>query len=214
LGFDITALAKEIADEEGMPLPATEPGRVTITLQKLGSFARGYEALIRRAKFNQDWVQIAEEMGFPSPAAAYRMAQRARQKLAVESKDDLRFRQRMRLDELYDSLQPAIKRRDKNTPRAVEVAVKVMEREARLEGLDLEGATQQEGNKAIIFNIQPHPNDQKAREVFGTGEGEEGKTANLLLPPSTVDVEQFEEVHLPDRGNGLGEDVERSVLGS
>ena len=190
--MDLVELAKQIADEEGPSLPTV--GHVD-PHKKLTAFARGYEALIRRAKYGESWIHIAEVMGFPTPSSAYKAAQRARNKLQLENKDDLRFRQRLRLDDLYDSLQPAIQRKDKNSPRAVEVAVKVLEREARLEGLDLEGVTPPEGGKAIVIQFEAHPNDEGAKQLLGTQE-------NPALPAPVVDAEEYEEVHLSDRGDG------------
>jgi hypothetical protein len=204
--MDVAALAKEVAEEEGLSIPNSDgKGRGHLSLQSLGAFARGYEALVLRNKYGKEWHEIAEELGFKSAAVAYRSALAARKKLDFESKDDLRFRQRSRLAELYDALQPAIKKRDKFSPRAIEVAVKILEREARLEGLDLEGAAQEQGTKAIIINVQPHPNDKGAREIA---------TDDSVLQTPAIDVPFEEEVHLPDRRNGIGKNMERPLLGT
>lgn len=203
--MDIVALATQVAEDEEVVLPSAPKKRREVRLQNLSAFARGHEALLMR-RDGKEWHEIAEELGYKSPAVAYNAALSARKKLAIESRDDLRFRQRMRIDKMLQALDPSIKRRDKNTPRAVEVAVKLLEREARLEGLDLEGAAQDQGNKAIIINVQPHPEDQGARELAASH--------GRLLQAPIVDVQQFEEVHLSDRGDGLGEDVGGSVLGT
>jgi hypothetical protein len=205
--LDLTSLAAQIMEEEGIKkLPPSESvPREEVKLGKLSSFLKGYEALKYR-KEGKEWHEICEILGFPSPGSAYKSAQSARRKLSVESKDDLRYRQRMRIDGLLQALDPAIKRRDQHTPRAIEVAVKLLEREARLEGLDLEGATETTNNKAIIINVQPHPDDEKARKFAAD--------QHRLLQASATDVPFTEEVHLSDRGDGLREDVERSVLGA
>lgn len=198
--MDLVKLAKGVLEEEDDEEVEVEESRSlpapfsSNPHNKLTNFARGHEALLRRAKFGQTWIEIAEAMGFVTPAAAYKSAQRARKKLELEGKDDLRFRQRLRLDNLYDALQPAIDRKDKNTPRAVEVAVKVLERESRLEGLDLEGVTPPEGGKAIIIQFEAHPDDPGARQLLSQ--------ENPALPAPIIDAEEFEEVHMPDRGDG------------
>lgn len=205
MSIDLTNLAKELAEEEHPELLPAIPGtRKVQKAHSLTAFAQGIRALDLRVKGGKTWAQVAEEMGLRSAASAYSLASRARAKLDVESKVDKRFVASERLNNMYSALQPQI---SKGNPRAIEVAVKVLERDARLNGLDLDAAAQEGTRQAIIINVQPHPDDTEARKFVIEHKPK-------LLPSSTESVLHDEEVYSPDRGDGSGEDVVRPVLDS
>jgi hypothetical protein len=211
--MDITALARQVMEEEGitveeaekrLPRPTKEP---VLTSRKARNIALGVRALDMRVKQGLTWQQIADELGFRSASTIYEYAQRARARLDVETKDDKRFVQRQRLDSMYGVLQDRIAKGGKGVERSVEVAVKVLEREARLEGLDLDGLSQENTHQAIIINVQPHPDDEAARKLVS-------KHQPKVLPPPSTGILFDEEIHTADWRDGSGEDVVRPVLDS
>jgi hypothetical protein len=205
LDINLTNLAQELAEEEHPELLPKTPGHKMVQkTASLTAFAQGVRALDLRTKEGLTWAQVAERMGLRNASSAYSLASRARVKLDVESKVDKRFIQRQRLERMYIALEPKIAA---GRERAVEVAVKILEREARLEGLDLDGQTQEGNRQAIVINVQPHPDDIEARKFVIEHQPK-------LLPAPIEGVSLEEEIHSSDRGNGSGEDLVRPVLDS
>jgi hypothetical protein len=98
-------------------LTAVERQRAALELRKAG---KSYEA-------------IAQELGYGGPSSAHNAVKAALRKTLQEPADDLRALEVARMDAMLDGLWPKVL--DGN-PRAVEVAIKVLERRARLLGLD------------------------------------------------------------------------------
>lgn len=98
-------------------LTAVERQRAALELRKAG---KSYEA-------------IARELGYGGPSSAHNAVKAALRKTLQEPADDLRALEVARMDAMLDGLWPKVLA---GNPRAVEVAIKVLERRARLLGLD------------------------------------------------------------------------------
>lgn len=98
----------------------------------------------RRAKAIQarlsglDWQTIADRLGYSSPAAACKDVSRALEqsrKAAQKAGEDLRALELARLDRMQAALWPKVVKGD---TRAADTVLRVMQRRARLSGLDSE----------------------------------------------------------------------------
>jgi hypothetical protein len=106
--------------------------------------------------------EIAKEIGYADASGAYRAYRRALGKEKEPEKQELRKEHR-KLTKIYRrALAPNVKARE---ARSVEVLIKLMEREARLFGLDL--ATEAENNATpynkrvnVHISADPAPSEQ------------------------------------------------------
>jgi len=116
------------------------------------------------------FAAIAEELGYTDAAGAYRAYRAALQWAEVEElATDLVKTETLRLEMMFNALTERINSGD---PRAVEAAVKVMERKARLLGLDppdkhlVKG--QFENIESRIFEVTPEYTAAVMRELAQT----------------------------------------------
>lgn len=107
-----------------------------------------------------DIAQILDYKSGKHVRAAYTRLMDKHEKESVES---LRQLQNERLEMAWQGLAPKVAQ---GRERAVEVAMKVLERQARLQGIDMADAPAEKvTNQAIQINIMAHPDDPKAREM-------------------------------------------------
>jgi len=100
--------------------------------RKLKGFQRQLAALRLRAA-GANYEQIADKLGYRSRSGAWKAVSSAMQKLKQEGAKEARMLQVQRLDEL---LLGTWKRAKTGDPRAVRAALAILERQARLMGLD------------------------------------------------------------------------------
>lgn len=109
---------------------------------------------------------IADQLGYAHPSGARHAVMAGLRKIIQEPADELRKLELERLDVMLNSLWPAILRADAYTPRAVEVALKVMDRRAALLGLD--APKQVEDHRTVTITLMA----QKVAQETGLDEGE------------------------------------------
>ena len=154
-------------------------------IAKLAYFANGVRAIDMRAQ-GMSWPEIAEILGFELPNSALKCARDARSKLEEESKEELRFIHHQRYEKMYKALVPKI---DAGRERAIEVAAKVLENDAKLMGINEDEKGQTGEFQPILIQIRPAPDDPeavrlaRAKPVEGRVVGD--NKPNLLPPPDT-----------------------------
>jgi len=79
------------------------------------------------------YVEIADALGYGGPSSAHKAVKTALRKTLQEPADDLREIEVARMDVMLQSLWPKVLA---GSARSVEVAIKVLERRAKLLGLD------------------------------------------------------------------------------
>lgn len=87
-------------------------------------------------KAGHTFQEIADQLGWKGPQGAHNAVMSALKKTLQEPADELRTLELERLDTMLNALWPAILRGDRGSPRAAEVALKIMDRRAALLGLD------------------------------------------------------------------------------
>lgn len=100
-------------------------------------------------KAGATWAQIAEQCGFNSFQAAHVCVRTELDKLPKEAAEELRIVQRERLERMYLSIFPQIQQGHLG---AIDRGLRIMERQAKLDGLDSAGmlqALQEQTNKGI-----------------------------------------------------------------
>lgn len=128
-------------------------------------FAQGIRALDMRRIDALSWGEIAARLGLEGENAentALIMARSAKKKLAEETAEELREAHHARYEFMYKSLLPKIAG---GRERAIEVAAKVLENDAKLMGINSDAETQQGSFQPILIQIQPSPNDPEAKRL-------------------------------------------------
>ena len=97
--------------------------------------ARALQALELR-KAGATYEAIARQCGYAGKGAAYNAVQRELQRTMQEPADDVRTLELLRLDDLYRAMIPKALRGDKDSTWYVDRCLTIMERRARLLGLD------------------------------------------------------------------------------
>jgi hypothetical protein len=155
-------------------------------------FAQGIRALDMRRLEAISWGEIAARLGLEGENAentALIMARSAKKKLAEESAEELREAHHARYEFMYKSLIPKIAG---GRERAIEVAAKVLENDAKLMGINSDAETQQGNFQPIVIQIQPAANDPEAQRLAREQKKFSAKDAIIdqpkLLPPSDQGV--------------------------
>ncbi len=112
------------------------------------SIANQGEALRLRLT-GMGYADIAQAMGYATPSGAHQAVQKALQRTVQEPADELRKIECDRMDAMLAHMWPRVQTGD---PRAVEVAMKLAERRAKLLGLD--APTQLDANQDV--NVYLH----------------------------------------------------------
>jgi hypothetical protein len=107
---------------------------------------------------------IAVQLGYKSGRHAQAAYVRLMDKAEKESTETLRQLQNERLEMAWQGLAPKIVQ---GRERAVEVGMKVLERQARLQGLDkADQLVEKSTGQPIQINIMAHPGDPKAQAMI------------------------------------------------
>lgn len=108
--------------------------------------------------------EIAVALGYKSGKHVRAAYTRLMDKHERESVEQLRDLQNERIEMAWRGLAPKVAQ---GRERAVEVAMKVLERQSRLMGLDkADQLAEKTTNQAIQINIMPHPQDIRAQELI------------------------------------------------
>jgi hypothetical protein len=150
---------------------------------------RAQRALVmKRAGFS--WTRICEELGYRREASAFMAVKRLLQRSARLETEDMVQLHMERTENMLNKLERGIVQ---GNPRSVEVGVKVLERQARLLGLDYEDRKEQAPEGARIeINILADPRDDDARrfldEIKSRATPLDGAPVHSpLLPPAEGD---------------------------
>jgi len=135
---------------------------------KLKGFQRQMAALHLRAA-GANYEEIADKLGYSSRSGSWKAVSSAMQKLRQEGAKEARMLQVQRLDELLLGIWQKAKKGD---PRAVRAALAILERQARLMGLDapsrlelagfLNSGDWQQIKAALTAALADYPEAQKA----------------------------------------------------
>lgn len=107
---------------------------------------------------------IAIQLNYKSGKHVRAAYQRLMDKHEKESVEQLRTLQNERIEMAWRGLAPKVAQ---GRERAVEVAMKVLERQSRLMGLDkADQLVEKTTNQAIQINIVAHPEDTRARQLI------------------------------------------------
>lgn len=161
------SLAKRVlaADEKTdvRPDPRPLPAKKGNKAQKEYLRAKAQKILELRVRgFSFD--EIAQQMDYKSGKHARTAYERLMQKHEAEDAHNLRQLQAERLEMAWRGLAPKIQQ---GRERAVEVGMKVMERQAKLYGIDLADAKQEPiSNQPIQISIMAHPGDPRAQAMI------------------------------------------------
>jgi hypothetical protein len=164
-----------------------------------------------RAK-GKSWDDIASLFNFPTARHAIEGYRKLSETYSVsETAKEVRQIHDARLEQMFQALVPAMEAENKGTPRAVEVGIKVLERQARLHGADaIEEASIERGDanvqqQGVVINITAHPGDSEAQRLVIEGGGGQvggGEGAGQVLPPSNQSLPEPEENNLPGGRDG------------
>ena len=170
------------------------------------------------------WAEIAAEFGYPNAIAAKEAFARLGEEeghVVSSTIQEIREEMDQRLEFIYSNLVPAIAAADRGTPRAAEVAIKTLERRARLHGVDAveensinRGPVQQQ---AVVINITAHPGDEQAQSLLIEGRSSEvdgGERAGQILSPPNQSLPEHKEDNFFGRWDRFRQNMVRSVLDS
>ena len=110
---------------------------------------RALQALDLR-KAGVSYEQIARACGYASRSGAYQAVQRELQRTMQEPADDVRQLELMRLDDLYRAMVPKALKGDKDSTWYVDRCLAIMDRRARLLGLDMKPDALASAQMALI----------------------------------------------------------------
>lgn len=110
------------------------------------------------------YAEIAAEKGYAGPSGAYAAVRRAQERAITESSEELRLLEAQRLDYLEQQLWPTLEEADSVRDRlqAVGGILKVMERRAKLWGLDAPTKAQEE----VAYYDGTSPEAQEMHEAM------------------------------------------------
>lgn len=167
-----------------MPRRRGSPKRLPTTIptseQSLDAYSKAVRCLELRRE-GHTWRDIAQMVGYKSQGSAHEAVQRLLKRVARETDDTMREVEKERLDEMTRRLHDLIfgneakgvEASDRMAARNIEVAVKVMERRAKLFGLDAADRTEitVQAPKVIEY-VRDERQDVRARAVAEVLEGD------------------------------------------
>jgi hypothetical protein len=169
-------------EESSLKIDGRKRGRKDRTSSLL-YFAQGIRALEMRRAGGFSWNEIAEALQFENPNLALKCARAAQKKEAEETAEELRATHHERYEFMYKSLIPKIAT---GRERAIEVAAQVLEKDAKLMGINAD-AEQSQGNfQPILIQIRPHPDDPEAIKLAKNAIIEHSKPKLLPAPDKSV----------------------------
>lgn len=143
-------------------------------------FANGVRANDMRTS-GMPWGEIAEILQLTDGNAALKCARDARLKLEQETAEELRLVHHERYEFMYKSLTKKI---SEGRERAIEVAAKVLENDAKLMGINADAEKEQGNFQPILIQIRADPNDERAVKRVAAKEIIDNPT-HLLPPPDS-----------------------------
>ena len=140
---------------------------------------------LRRAGLT--WVRIAEEVGYADHTGAYAAYKRAIKRTMQQPADELRTQELDRLDRLQLAVWPSAMKGD---TRAVLTIVRLMERRAKLTGLDMPIKIEQDvttwtGGDSIDRAVRDLAALLTANDAIGSGEGAMAEHLSTTEPITT-----------------------------
>jgi hypothetical protein len=151
------------------------------------------------------WVRIAEEVGYADHTGAYAAYKRAIKRTMQQPADELRSQELDRIDRLQVAIWPAAMKGD---TRAVLTIVRLMERRAKLTGLDMPIKIEQDvttwtGGDSIDRAVRDLAALLTRNDAVGSGEGAMAEHISETEPVTT----QHELENLVDSiGSRMGQD--------
>jgi AraC-like DNA-binding protein len=151
------------------------------------------------------WVRIAEEVGYADHTGAYAAYKRAIKRTMQQPADELRSQELDRIDRLQVAIWPAAMKGD---TRAVLTIVRLMERRAKLTGLDMPIKIEQDvttwtGGDSIDRAVRDLAALLTRNDAVGSGEGAMAEHISETEPVTT----QHELENLVDSiGSRVGQD--------
>jgi hypothetical protein len=119
--------------------------------------AREREAeVLNLRRTGMSFTVIARRLGYSSSSGAYNAFKRAMDRITQEPAEELRRLELERLDEMFEALWPNVK---KGRGYAVEKALMIMDRRARLLGLDAPTKHQVTVSDSVAAEIEALAND-------------------------------------------------------
>lgn len=137
-------------------------GAAVTSAAHIATLERERQALLLR-KEGESLQTIADKLGYAGPSGAYKAIQAAMQAIIQEPAEEVRDMELLRLDTLLQSIWWRAKTGD--VP-AVQTALKIMERRAKLIGLDAPTKYEDVGLSKLMAFIQMK--GLKASDVFAT----------------------------------------------
>jgi len=107
-------------------------GGTKTSVNEIDAAQKQRDALIMRIA-GHSYQDIADALGYAHPSGSHKAVTSALRKTVKEPADELRDLEVSRMDHMYFCLEPKIAKGD---ARAIEVAIKILERRAKLLGLD------------------------------------------------------------------------------
>lgn len=139
------------------------PDTVDTVALKLTPKEKAMKALeLKKVGFS--WRKIADQLGYRTGSGAFGAVQQLLKSESKASVDEMRQMDNEVLDDLLKALQKGIRA---GAPRSIEVAVRILERRARMWGLDEVDRPKEVVRTApVTFVYAPHADDDSAKEFF------------------------------------------------
>lgn len=159
------------------------------------------------------WVRIAEEVGYADHTGAYAAYKRAIKRTMQQPADELREQELDRLDRLQVAVWPAAMKGD---TRAVATIIKLMERRAKLTGLDMPIKIEQDvttwtGGESIDRAVRDLAALLTANDAIGSGES--AMAEHLSTTESVATGNELENL-VDSLGSRVGQDEDGSGVDS
>lgn len=170
-----------------MQTPRLKPGQhkrgPKTKIARVLYFANGVRANDMRVS-GMSWGEIAEILRLTDANAALKCAKDARQKLEQETAEELRLVHHDRYEYMFKSLTKKI---SEGRERAIEVAAKVLENDAKLMGINADAEKEQGNFQPILIQIRANPSDKRAVERIAAKDLviEQSEPSKLLPPPDS-----------------------------
>ena len=120
-----------------MPRPSTHSTKKKPAHFKDAAAAQRALQALELRKAGASYEQISRVCGYASRSGAYQAVQRELQRTMQEPADDVRQLELMRLDDLYRAMVPKALKGDKDSTWYVDRCLAIMDRRAKLLGLDM-----------------------------------------------------------------------------
>jgi hypothetical protein len=162
------------------------------------------------------WDEIGKELGYTPgkgrAGAIHKLVQRFLEFAAETTDEDKNITREIhhrRHEMMWKAMLPKI---SQGQTRAVEVAVKLLQRDSELLGLDRKDESKGVQNVPVTINVTAHPEDDRARAFLAEVQGRPGPRA--VLPPPIEGTLLEEEGDSSGGGDRSGQNLVRALLDS